>query len=506
MTDHWIANHTLVTIEATQSQRADAQPGGDAGSASSSSFPAFLSPENRAADDPAECAASAEDSIVMSVDANKKRGAETSLSSSISPFSLQVAGTWLPAEPHSQHALAVQLTAVQPFSTFEAFEEKIVTVARTWGQSVHFTRQVNVGGKWVVGLPTVALVQKFVEAANNIALTTGWRPAPLPPKAPCLRLTRLPRKLTTAQLVGELQEEKNSIFHTYREFFGEMFILRQTQTTVILRLHPALRIALLQHQDKLLIRRTRPGVEDVVPLQQCFKCCKFGHSKANCQYPPRCIFCARDHAGAQCPNADNTFLFACGNCRDAKRMTRGHSHPAIDLEYCPVALDRQRSLRLQMVYDPALYQQLYDLWRTVQPARQAGQDDATEPGPSGNPSGLATATAAQSQLAVQAQLFHASQTSSLSNVSTQPAGRPPPALRPRIVPIPPPPVVAGKSPSALDIQLRELAKQPQVGGGGWKPPPPPPALVRRPKARPPARQGDSGGESTITTFFKHVTR
>ena len=358
MTDHLIPNHSLISLQASQAAQAsgvDAESSSGSVSSSTPTQPLFLSPENRVTEDPRWRAESVSADASVSAEASRKRSAVSILGNRVSSLSPLAAGTWLPIEPHSQHAIAVQLTAVQPFATFSAFEDTIMTVARHWGENLHFTRQVNVGGRWVVGLPSVNLVQKFVQHADNIATITGWRPASLPPKAPCLRLTRLPRKLTTAQLVGELQDEKNGVFHAYRELFGELYVLRQTETTVILRLHPALRIALLQHQEHLLIRRTYPSVEDIVPLQQCFHCCKFGHSKANCQHPPRCIFCAKDHAGAQCSHSDNTFMFACGNCKDAKRMTRGHAHPAIDVDYCPVAQERKKSLRLQMVYDPALY-------------------------------------------------------------------------------------------------------------------------------------------------------
>ena len=387
-----------------------------------------------------------------------------------------------------------------------------MTVARHWGENLHFTRQVNVGGRWVVGLPSVNLVQKFVQNADNIATITGWRPASLPPKAPCLRLTRLPRKLTTAQLVGELQDEKNSVFHAYRELFGEMYVLRQTETTVILRLHPALRIALLQHQEQLLIRRTCPGVEDIVPLQQCFHCCKFGHSKANCQHPPRCIFCAKEHAGAQCSHSDNTFMFACGNCKDAKRMTRGHAHPAIDVEYCPVAQDRKKSLRLQMVYDPALYTQLFELWKSQQPARPppgegGGAQAAATTLVAGQPSDSQVSTDESDSLAARNRLFIDSQSSPQFAAGGRLGNAGLPAPRPHIAPIPPPPVVPGKSPSFLDLQLRELAKHPPVPGYEKRPPPPPPPVDRssRPKIRPVGKQGD-GRKATLTSYFKTFAR
>jgi hypothetical protein len=39
-------------------------------------------------------------------------------------------------------------------------------------------------------------------------------------------------------------------------------------------------------------------------LKQCFNCQQFGHVWANCQQPPRCLWCGGGHLHKECPEAE----------------------------------------------------------------------------------------------------------------------------------------------------------------------------------------------------------
>lgn len=74
----------------------------------------------------------------------------------------------------------------------------------------------------------------------------------------------------------------------------------------------------------------------VFPTVQCYKCCRFGHTKNLCRSEPRCFKCGSSHSGDSCDKAEENYK--CLNCSG--------NHMSIS-KSCP-ELSRQRNIKHTM--------------------------------------------------------------------------------------------------------------------------------------------------------------
>lgn len=74
----------------------------------------------------------------------------------------------------------------------------------------------------------------------------------------------------------------------------------------------------------------------VFPTVQCYKCCRFGHTKNLCRSEPRCFKCSSSHSGDSCDKAEENYK--CLNCSG--------NHMSIS-KICP-ELSRQRNIKHTM--------------------------------------------------------------------------------------------------------------------------------------------------------------
>lgn len=82
----------------------------------------------------------------------------------------------------------------------------------------------------------------------------------------------------------------------------------------------------------------------IYPTIQCYKCCRYGHTKVNCRSNPRCYKCGKDHFGENC-SADDDYAVICCLCKGSHFATS---------KTCPEHL-RQRNIKLHMAQSCVSY-------------------------------------------------------------------------------------------------------------------------------------------------------
>lgn len=82
----------------------------------------------------------------------------------------------------------------------------------------------------------------------------------------------------------------------------------------------------------------------IYPTIQCYKCCRYGHTKVNCRSNPRCYKCSKDHFGENC-TADDDYAVTCCLCKGSHFATS---------KTCPEHL-RQRNIKLYMAQNCVSY-------------------------------------------------------------------------------------------------------------------------------------------------------
>lgn len=81
----------------------------------------------------------------------------------------------------------------------------------------------------------------------------------------------------------------------------------------------------------------------IFPTIQCFKCCRYGHTKTICRSNPRCYKCGQDHIGESCTVEEN----------NASCLMCGGSHYAIN-KVCP-EFSRQKNIKTSMAQNNISY-------------------------------------------------------------------------------------------------------------------------------------------------------
>jgi hypothetical protein len=79
-------------------------------------------------------------------------------------------------------------------------------------------------------------------------------------------------------------------------------------------------------------------------LTQCHNCQQFGHVRANCKQPPRCLWCGGGHLHKECPEKDNSSSTpTCCNCR----LAEGEKHQRPNYRGCSHATEELQRKRPQ---------------------------------------------------------------------------------------------------------------------------------------------------------------
>lgn len=82
----------------------------------------------------------------------------------------------------------------------------------------------------------------------------------------------------------------------------------------------------------------------IFPTIQCYKCCRYGHTKINCRSNPRCFKCGNDHFGESC-TADEECRVSCCLCKGSHFATSNS---------CPEYL-RQKNIKSFMAQNCVSY-------------------------------------------------------------------------------------------------------------------------------------------------------
>ena len=97
-----------------------------------------------------------------------------------------------------------------------------------------------------------------------------------------------------------------------------------------------------------------PVEQYIYPTIQCFKCCRFGHTKLQCRSKPRCFKCGDDHSAESCSvDEGRAFCISCRGC-----------HFATNRKVCP-EFSRQTSIKTAMAEKAISYSEASKLHAPV---------------------------------------------------------------------------------------------------------------------------------------------
>ena len=222
----------------------------------------------------------------------------------------------------------------------------------------HFTirRTKRIGNKHVLRVSSLEDVLYLLNTKTEIEKHLQWRVSPIKPRAPCIQLTNFYYKVTEEFLVGELFNARNPTWHALARHMGGVTVIKTTQSSVVLQLPPELwNAAITSPPPKIAM--FQPELKPYVPLQQCFRCARFGHISKHCSYSTACFRCGAGHEGPQCLKQLQVPSPACANCLRQISSSIGPPHAATNHVICPIAQARKRAINAQTIYD----QQTFDV-------------------------------------------------------------------------------------------------------------------------------------------------
>lgn len=112
----------------------------------------------------------------------------------------------------------------------------------------------------------------------------------------------------------------------------------------------------------------------VFPTVQCYKCCRFGHTKNLCRSEPRCFKCSSSHSGDSCDKAEENYK--CLNCSG--------NHTSIS-KTCP-ELSRQRNIKHTMAEKSISYAEASRMFNKSIPSYSEITSKNSKNSPSSQPS------------------------------------------------------------------------------------------------------------------------
>lgn len=101
----------------------------------------------------------------------------------------------------------------------------------------------------------------------------------------------------------------------------------------------------LIRKEKISLAMGIVGVEEVIDVSQCFKCCKFGHIARTCQLDIKCHYCGLGHDGRECKSD----IYDCINCKLSRLPPHERNHHARD-RMCPIYIRRENLARRGVSY------------------------------------------------------------------------------------------------------------------------------------------------------------
>ena len=286
----------------------------------------------------------------------------------------------LPEPQQSTDIYAVKLT---PLSEYEehgnlpVFEEEFMVKYPAAATQFTIKRSKKVGKNHILGVSSLPDVIYLLDQAKEIEQHLHWQVSPLRPRAPCIQLTNFYYKVTEEFLLGELFNIKNEEWHSRAQYMADTSIIKITNTSVVLQLPPALWHAALTTSPPR-IAMFQPGIQAYTPLQQCFRCSRFGHTSTHCEFSTACFRCGGGHEGQQCAKLAPPPPPACANCKRQWSSSVTTPHSVTNHAVCPIAVARKRTIQAQTVYNQLEYDILHTRWSQFKVAQHAATSTAME--------------------------------------------------------------------------------------------------------------------------------
>ena len=187
------------------------------------------------------------------------------------------------------------------------------------------------------------------------------------PIMPKIKIVSIPLQFDTSikdNIVPQIINQNNALVKAFGENKDSLQFIFARETkgnkSLVLKCSPEIRSILKQQNDRINISHFQCKVYDRIHVVQCSKCCKFGHTKQNCNNPDIiCTFCSDKHIFQACPHKQNITKHACHNCLqicEDKTDFQFYNHNAFS-EKCPLLLKEKF---LEQILASPLTHILYD--------------------------------------------------------------------------------------------------------------------------------------------------
>ena len=157
------------------------------------------------------------------------------------------------------------------------------------------------------------------------------------------------RDAAKSQIVSSIMSKNDEIkdLVTGGSILDVIFFQKHKYTcTVGLKVSPDIRSHILENcNSKLFIFTSRCEVKDRCFYKQCFYCQRHGHIANDCHAkarndPPKCMYCAGNHATKNCSVKNQPNMHVCANCVGSKNLeisSNANSHNASS-PICPASI------------------------------------------------------------------------------------------------------------------------------------------------------------------------
>ena len=290
------------------------------------------------------------------------------------PRYMSQAGTTSSLSPQSSSNIyAVMLTPLTEYEEqgcLPVFEEEFMV--RFPASVTQFTikRSKKIGKKHLLGVSSLADVTYLLDHSEEIKRELRWQVSPLRPRAPCIQLTNFYYKVTEDFLLRELFNIKNEAWHNHTHHMANTTIVKITPSSVVIQLPPELWHAALTAPAPR-IAMFQPAIQEYIPIQQCFRCSRFGHTSSYCTFAAACFHCGGGHEGQQCAKQLPPPTPACANCMRQRPTSILPPHTASNHGICPLAQARKRDIQAQTIYNQQEYEVLLQHWQRHKETPQA---------------------------------------------------------------------------------------------------------------------------------------
>jgi hypothetical protein len=231
-------------------------------------------------------------------------------------------------------------------------------------------KNISSGGVKSLGKFKISVEFKDFKSANSFCTSTSLQKL-YTAVIPTYQITRMgiikgiPTDLTDSEIIEEI---------SIPEYFGKILKVRRlnykdTKTGVTQWLPSQSIVVTFQGQrlpkNVYLHYNSLPVEQYIFPTIQCFRCCRFGHTKTVCRSTPRCFKCSEEHLGEECLKTNSI----CINCSG--------SHNATNFN-CPEYI-RQKNIKHLMASQNVSY---FEASKKCSPAKSSFAEVTSLPSPS----------------------------------------------------------------------------------------------------------------------------